>query len=40
MVTPKESSWFQQYKVGTTEIENLEDSDFYQKDKIGLKTLN
>ena len=40
VITPRESSWFEFYDKEGKEIVKLEDSDFYQKDFIGLKKLN
>jgi len=39
MVYPKESEWFQQLD-SNGEVQALEDSDWYNADKLGLKTLN
>jgi len=41
IVIPNSSPWFQFYKVGSdSEIVNLKDTDTYQEDWIGLKTLD
>ena len=40
MIIPKETAWFQSYKENTTEIQELEETDFYKIDMLGLKTLD
>ncbi len=40
MIVPKETAWFQSYKENTTEIQELEETDFYKNDMLGLKTLD
>ena len=39
MIIPKETAWFQFYDANG-ELQKLEDSELYQKDFIGVKTLN
>ena len=39
MIFPKETSWFQQWDEHNNLI-NLEDTDFYKSDFIGLRALN
>lgn len=40
MVYPKQSEWFWQLEKDLTTVQPLEESQFYQDDLIGLKTLN
>lgn len=39
MIHPKETAWFQQWNDNEDLIE-LQDTEFYKSDYIGLKTLN
>jgi len=39
MIVPKETAWFEFYKENSTDLEPLENTDFYKNDVLGIKTL-